>query len=102
MGLRAGGDYSSVLASMAATIEDEFENAWLSLYGSRLPAQGVRQRRLFYDAIARGVLRYLKQTEEAPSNEHFASSIRLQDSSLGGVGFKTFRLRNVDWNIDDV
>ena len=99
MALTAGSDFSGDLASMAATIEDEFKDAWYALYGSHLPSQGIQQRRVFYNSIARGVLRYLKQKEDHPEF-HFATTLDLRERSSGVE--RIYEVLNVEWNVDDV
>jgi hypothetical protein len=75
MTVKAGGlsdiDFSE---SMAATIEAEFERAWEDVYHRNLPSAGARQRRIFFVAIARGVLRYLEERQD-----DLIRSMRLED-----------------------
>ena len=76
MTLKAGGLSDADFAeSMAATIEAEFEAAWRSVYGRDLPSAGTRQRRIFFVAMARGVLRYLEAHQD-----DLIRTIRLEDA----------------------
>lgn len=76
--------------SMAATIEAEFEAAWRSVYGRGLPSAGTRQRRIFFVAIARGVLRYLEAHQKdlieeirlRPLDGAWEASFKVPDTNL--------------------
>lgn len=46
--------------SMAAAIEEAFEDAWKTVHGSDLPKKGKWDRRILFVAVARGVLGYLQ------------------------------------------
>jgi hypothetical protein len=61
--LKAGtiGDFNN---SMASAIEEEFERLWESRYGNELPETTKEDRRLFFLAIAQGVIKHLRDNAE--------------------------------------
>lgn len=86
MALKAGS-VDDIANSMASNIEAEFILAWNDVYGRPLPNIGSRQRRVFFVAIARGVLRSLK--------DHDGS---ISAGSTGGGS----HLHNVEFDVDDL
>jgi len=55
-----GGTLDDFANSMAADIEREFLGVWMRLHNEALPELGKQERRMFFVAIARGVLKHLK------------------------------------------
>ncbi len=79
---------------MATEMENQLRSLWLTQYGHELPEIGRQQRNLLFLAIARGVLKYLKDQEDGP-NEHLFSKIRL---SYDGWPW-TYDVENMEWNV---
>lgn len=59
--LRAGSFASDGDGSLAALIEDAMREEWQAAHGEPLPTSGpgVKDRRILFAAVAKGVLRYL-------------------------------------------
>ena len=51
--------------SMALAMEEELQALYPQIKGMQLPVQGREDRRLLFVAIARGILKYFKDHEEA-------------------------------------
>lgn len=56
--------------SMAGAIEKVFEKEWLEKYGYPLPRRGREDRKIFYVAIAQGVVKHLVDNAEASFHVH--------------------------------
>jgi hypothetical protein len=94
MTVKAGGlSDADFTESMSATIEAEFERAWFEVYDRNLPSAGARQRRIFFVAIARGVLRYLEERQDDLIKE-----IRLQ--RMDDSWQETFKVPHADLDIE--
>jgi hypothetical protein len=58
-------DDTALTNSMAEAIEEEMAYVYKKIKGSSLPDAGQEDRRLLFVAIARGVLKYLAEHQEA-------------------------------------
>lgn len=67
-GKLTGGGYE-LANSMALAMEEELEALYKQLKGTSLPALGQEDRRLLFVAIARGILRYIDEHEDAVSTD---------------------------------
>lgn len=47
--------------SMAAAMEDAFQDEWLDVKGTALPERGEEDRKILFSAVARGVVKHLKE-----------------------------------------
>lgn len=61
--------------SMAAAIEEAFEEVWKAVHGSNVPEEGKWERRILFVAVARGVLGYLQGHLREEGGEGFSVSV---------------------------
>jgi len=106
MALKAAGDFSGRLGSMAATLDDEFSRLWSDLhreaYGDEweLPEEWAEERRMFCSALARGVLMYLKEMEDE-HDEHFLRYIDHHPYPWHWFHPNRHVVTDVTWNVED-
>jgi hypothetical protein len=82
---------------MADEMENQLRMLWHAQYGHEFPEIGREQRNLLFLAIARGVLKYLKDQEDA-HNEHLFSQITLSNTDYDG-GPWSFNIDNTELNV---
>jgi hypothetical protein len=80
---------------MANEMENQLRRLWHAQYGHEFPEIGREQRNLLFLAIARGVLKYLKDQED-DHNVHLFSGITL---SYDDEGPWTYNVENMEWNV---
>lgn len=70
---------------MAEEMEKAMDQEWFTLFNEHLPANGLKDRKILFKAIARGMLRYLESQQNQMIN-------RL---TLDPVGYGTSRVYDV-------
>ena len=79
---------------MANEMEHQLQALWSAEYGHELTDVGRRQRELLFLAIARGVLKYLRDQEHG--GEHLLSEMRFSYDGWTWTG----SVENLVWNIE--
>jgi len=68
-------DENAIADSMARKMDEEMKRLYSQMYNRSMTRKGEADRRLFFVAISRGILRYLKEKEgELIKNIHFRNS----------------------------
>jgi hypothetical protein len=93
MGLTPGTVKNWTDGTLAAAIDEAFVDEWGKAKNVRLPSAGQDDRRLLFVAIARGILQFLNDNEDA-----LITRIRLQyDPSVPAADFSVLQLElNID------
>jgi len=77
--------------ALAQSMQNELPNAWLTIKGYAMPSAPADDQRVLFLAIARGVLKYLNDNENAA-----IKTITLDTALLTAV---TYNVRGLDLDI---